>query len=96
MVNNISLDYGDGSEIRNFSSNEGSKVMFTLPANRKFSTFFNVGLEYGSMENVSSDYFSKSMTCTSASLHYAVYCVASLVPRPSTLLAEGLGTRLIV
>ena len=57
MVNNISFDYGDGRQTRNISSGEDRKVTFSLPVNKKF---FNVGLDYGDMENVSSDYFSKT------------------------------------
>ncbi|CAI8034663.1 hypothetical protein GBAR_LOCUS19492 [Geodia barretti] len=56
-VTNISFDYGVGRETRNFSGDEGGKVIFTLPAKRKYSASFDVELEYGKMENVSSDYF---------------------------------------
>ena len=59
MVNNISFDYGDGRQTRNISSGKDRKVTFSLPVNNKFFTSFNVGLDYGEMENVSSDYFSK-------------------------------------
>ena len=59
MVTNISFDYGVGRETRNFSSDEGGKVIFTLLAKRKYSASFDAELEYGKMENVSSDYFSK-------------------------------------
>jgi hypothetical protein len=56
-VTNISFDYGVGRETRNFSGDEGREVLFTLPAKRKYSASFDVELEYGKMENVSSDYF---------------------------------------
>ena len=59
MVNNITFDYGDGRQTRNISSREDRKVTFTLPVNKMFFTSFHVDLEFGEMENVSSDYFSK-------------------------------------
>ena len=59
MVNNISFDYGDGRQTRNISSGKDRKVTFSLPVNKKFSTSFNVDLEFGEIENVSSDYFCK-------------------------------------
>ena len=60
-MTSISFDYGVGRETRNISGDEGGKVIFTLPAKQKYSTSFDVELEYGKMENVSSDYFSKML-----------------------------------
>ena len=60
-MTSISFDYGVGRETRNFSGDEGGKVIFSLPAKRKYSASFDVELEYGKMENVSSDYFSKML-----------------------------------
>ena len=71
-MTNISFDYGVGRETRNFSGDEGGKVIFTLPAKRKYSASFDVELEYGKMENVSSDYFRKMLE--NISLH--MYLIA--------------------
>ena len=60
-MTNFSFDYGVGRETRNLSGDEGGKVVFTLPAKRKYSASFDVELEHGKMENVSSDYFSKML-----------------------------------
>ena len=62
MVKNISLNYGDGSTTKSISSNKSRRVIFTLFANRHYSTSFDIYLEWGRMENVSSDYFSKVYT----------------------------------
>ncbi|CAI8019265.1 hypothetical protein GBAR_LOCUS11596 [Geodia barretti] len=56
-VTSIYFDYGVGRETRYFSGDEGGKVLFTLPAKQKYSASFDAELEYGKMENVSSDYF---------------------------------------
>ena len=71
-MTSISFDYGVGRETRNLSGDEGGKVIFTLLAKRKYSASFDVELEYGKMENVSSDYFSKMLE--NISLH--MYLIA--------------------